>query len=185
MKGSRTVVLDIETGGFSKTKNAICSIGILVLDDNFEVKEEFYTLVSPYLRRPEIAEEEGQLCSYKDSAMEVHKIPMDEILKAPSAEEVGALIFDLLINNDINTIMGFCSDIFDKPWIEEFFDRFGGKFKFDVSIDVMKMAMSKGHKKHSLEALCEHYKIVNEDAHNALSDCKATLKLFHALMPEN
>lgn len=178
-------IIDIETGGFSKTKNAICEIAILIVDENREVIKEWSSLIAPYPRRIEVAEEEGQLVSYKEDAMAIHKIPMDEILQAPSAEQIGEEIFELLNEHGISVIVGHNCKSFDKPWVEEFMERFGNGFKFDSAKDTMHIAKSKGLEPFNLPALCKRFEIENESEHRALGDCHATLKLWKALNPIN
>ncbi len=39
-------------------------------------------------------------------------------------------------------------------------------------------------RRHSLEALCEHYGIVNKNAHRAYEDAEATAKVFVKLMDD-
>lgn len=172
-------VIDIETGGFSKTKNAICEIAILVFNRDFELVREFQTLIAPYPRNAEVAEEVGQLVSYKDDAMAIHGIPMDDILKAPTAMEVAEEISDILDSNGVVQFIGHNIKKFDKPWVENFMRRFGHpSFTMDC-IDTMELSKSKGNAKNGLEDLCTQYGIENHKAHRALGDCFATIELYH------
>lgn len=174
-------VLDIETGGFNKKKNAICEVAILILDNDLKVINEYQTLISPYIRCPEVAEKEGQLVSYKDDAMAVNGISMDDILKAPKAEVVANEIFELLEDHTVRCLIGHNLDAFDKPWIEDFMKRMGVNCIIEKSIDTMKLSKKKGNKINSLEVLCEQYKIENVEQHRALGDCYATLELLNKL----
>lgn len=174
-------VLDIETGGFSRTKNAICEIGVLILNVQLEVIEEYRTLISPYIRNPLLSDFDGQLCSYKDDAMEINGIQMEDILKAPSAEVVAKEFVELFTNHNIYKCIGHNIDGFDKPWIEEFLQRFEVPFEFPETIDTMKMSKKSGEKKNSLKELCEKLGIENKNAHTAIGDCYATLELYIGL----
>jgi len=73
-------VIDIETGGFSKEKNGICEIGIIAVDENNIETGSLNVLINPYTRPLEFQEEPNQLVSYKDDAMAVHGITLDELL---------------------------------------------------------------------------------------------------------
>lgn len=174
-------VIDIETGGFSKTKNAICEIAILVLNRDFEVLREYQTLIAPYPRNAEVAEEAGQLVSYKEDAMAIHGIPMEEILKAPKAEDVADEISDILDSNVVVQFVGHNIKKFDKPWVENFMRRFGyPSFTMDC-IDTMELSKAKGNHKNNLEDLCIQYQISNDKAHRAMGDVKATARLWEIL----
>lgn len=174
-------VLDIETGGFSKKKNAIVEVAILFLNSDREIVEEYQTLIAPYPRNPEVAEEEGQLVSYKEDAMAVHGIPMEEIMNGPSAEEVGAKIVELIMKHDAHVIVGHCAKGFDRPWIENFLERFGNGYKFRSCIDTCDLSKAIGSKVNDLPFLCQKHGIEHIDAHRALADCHATLSLWKCL----
>ena len=53
--------IDIETSGFSITKNAVCEIALIAVNDNHEIVDTFHSLILPYKR-----EDSDELCSYKD-----------------------------------------------------------------------------------------------------------------------
>jgi len=177
-------VLDLETSGFSKTKNAICEIGILIVDSDFKIIEEYESLIKPYPRRKEHQEEGKKMVSYKEDAMKINGILMEDLEAAPDAEIIGKEVLEILTKYGVTTIIGHNAKSFDMPWIHEFLDRFGGGFKFDDVIDTLLMArrirnVKKGNK---LPELCELFGIENKDEHRALGDCNATLKLLQVLI---
>ena len=176
-------VIDIETGGFSKTKNAICEVACIIVNDKLEEVEGYVAVIAPYARRAEIAEEEGQLCSYKPDAMAIHGILMEEIENGRPAEEVGKTLFDMLTKHGVTHIIGHNVKSFDKPWIEEFLDRFGGGFKFENSICTMIESKNKlPIGTHTITDCLNYFGISNENEHRAFGDARATLKLWLELI---
>lgn len=175
-------VLDIETGGFSKKKNAICEIGVLIIDKDLNIVKEFQTLIAPYIRDKEVAEEEGQLCSYKEDAMNCHGIPMEDILSAPSAEWVCESLVAILAENNVEYLVGHNLKAFDKPFIEDLLQRFGFELIPEKVIDTMIISRELGNKKNSLRDLCSGYGIKRVEAHRALGDCYDTFELWKILL---
>ncbi len=184
MGSKNYAIIDIETGGFSKEKNGICEIAVLIVNSSLNVEEEFTTLIKPYKREPQFIGEDGnEFVSYKESAMQVNGIDLDEMEeKGLEAEEVGVAILNILKNWDIDTIVGHNVKSFDKRWVEYFMSRFGDGFTFDFLIDTLILARDKfGKGGNSLPELAEKFGVVNQDEHRALGDCYATLGVWENL----
>ncbi|MNR23980.1 DNA polymerase III PolC-type [compost metagenome] len=173
MKG----ILDIETGGYSITKNGVCEIALLAVNHNNEIVDTFHTLIKPYTR--EAGSEE--LVSYKDDAMAVNGLTIEQLIE--EGVEVDEAMLDLknfIINHGIETIIGHNSNAFDIPRVHYLLDRFAN---FGILLFPKEDTMLLARQKHQLpsyklEALCEHFGIVNTDKHTAKGDTAATLELY-------
>lgn len=171
---------DIETGGFSITKNGVCEIGLIVIDDNYNYIDTFYSLIKPYKR-----EDSDELVSYKDDAMAINGLTVEQLER--DGEEIIIVLLDLinaLKSNNVTEIIGHNSKVFDTPRIDYLLTRF---LKCDLSFlkqeDTMEIAKLKLKlPSYSLESLCKHFGIVNEKQHSALGDVMATIELYKQLM---
>lgn len=168
-------IIDIETGGFSITKNGVCEIGVLIINEQYEVLMHHYWIIKPYTRP-----DSDELVSYKDDAMAVNGISMDEIEKGFDIESV----CDAFVKNiecfNVKTLIGHNFRLFDNPRLKYLVERFT-EYKFDYDIlDTLEESKKQGLnlESYSLESLCKHYGIVNNDCHRALGDCYATLELL-------
>lgn len=173
MKG----ILDIETGGFSITKNGVCEIALLAVNHNNEIVGTFHRLIKPYTREAG----SDELVSYKEDAMAINGHTVERLIE--EGVEVDEAMLDLknfILSYGIEIIIGHNSNAFDVPRVDYLLNRFAN---FGISLlqkqDTMLMAKEK-HRlpSYKLEALCEHFGIVNTDSHTALGDTKATLELF-------
>lgn len=171
-------VIDLETSGFSITKNAICEIGILIVNDALEVLEENSWIIKPYTR-----DGTEELCSYKDDAMAVHGIPMQEIENGHSIEDVVKYLEVVLYGNNVQVLIGHGIKAFDYPRLDYIFKRFSiftlDKLAIeDTLIDARKQLNLPCNK---LGSVCDHFGISNKDSHRALGDCYATLEVYKKL----
>lgn len=173
--------LDIETGGFSKEKNGVCEIALIAVDKDNNVVDEFHALIKPYPR----ANDTDELVSYKDDAMAIHGITLEELIE--HGQEVKTVLENLIafmIKHNIQTIIGHKSDIFDIPRIVHLLERFT-EHSIDHlrKIDTMTLAKDKIQlPSYSLPNLCAHFGIENKDSHRALGDSYATLDLYKILI---
>lgn len=176
-------IIDIETGGFSKEKNGICEIGMLIIDDQYRVIGQFCTLIQPYPR-----EGSDELVTYEDKAMAVNGITMDMLSDCDfHPTYVCNIINFLLIQNQVDTFIGHNIDVFDKPWLGYFFKSWGGDRSLDFNTvateDTLTIAkeLLPGLTSHSLPNLCKHFGITNHSSHRAMGDCMATLEVYKIL----
>lgn len=172
-----TAVIDIETGGFSITKNGVCEIAAVILSPKFEILDTFQTYIKPYKR-----ENSEELVSYKDDAMAVNGISMEQLEAGKEVEHAVMNFFDFLEGQEVQTIVAHGRH-FDFPRIEYVSRRFVGStldnFKKECTIDLAKSKLNVGS--YSLENLCEFLGISNEKAHSALGDALATARLYEIL----
>jgi len=168
-------ILDLETSGFSITKNAIVEIGIVVINKNYEVINSHSKIIKPYTRPDSI-----ELVSYKDDAMAVHGITMNEINSGYDVIEVLEHLKSILVEYEVTTLIGHNIKTFDLPRLDYLFKRFTEHELNYIILDTLEEARNKGLnlESYSLDALCKHYGIINNDSHRALGDCFATLELL-------
>lgn len=171
--------MDIETGGFSKEKNALCSVGALIVDQNLTVVDELYLLVGPHSRRGE-----NEPASYKPDAMVVNGLTEEQLRKdGVSVGVVMGMLEGLFRKYEILAFIGHNAKMFDIPWLTEYMLRFGNGYKFNYVIDTLEMSRKRWTlPNYDLSRICQHLGIQNDNAHNALSDCRATLELYRRLI---
>ncbi|AHK11365.1 DNA polymerase III epsilon subunit [Flavobacterium sp. phage 1/32] len=178
-------ILDTETGGFSTTKNGVCEIALLIVSEDLtEVVGEHTWLIKPYTR----ADDTEELVSYKDDAMAVHGIKLEELEeKGLEVRAVCSGFLSVLKDNNVRSLMGHNVNAFDIPKVEHLTTRFLGKdLKKYAKICTLKL--SRAHleaKDFKLETLCAEYKIEQKEAHRALSDCYSTLEIARILHEQN
>lgn len=175
------IVFDCETGGLNPQKNPIIEIALYVINNDLEYVAEYETLVKPY----------GDLI-YTPQAMEVHKIPMEQILSEGKdiklvVKEMIDFIKPLKLGKFAKPIfVGHNIYKFDGPYLESVFS-FCGKSMFDVVEnhyeDTMWIARKKwGNKEQianfQLTTCCNKVGIEFVQAHRAMTDTKATARLF-------
>ena len=172
-------IIDLETGGFSITKNGICEIGILIVNDALEVVHERSFLIKPYTRA-----DSEELVSYKEEAMKVNGISMEEIENGEDVEKVIAEIINLFCTYGVEGLIGHNLRNFDLPRIKYLFERFWkctvlDSFEIIDTLELCRENLSLDCNK--LQSICEHFEIVNNSLHRALGDCYATLEVYRRL----
>lgn len=172
--------LDIETGGFSISKNGVCEIALIAVNENNEVVDTFCTLIQPYKR-----EDSDELVSYKDDAMAVNGLTVEKLI-AEGIEVVEAIteLNDFLIKHNIHTIVEHCLNTFDTKRIEYMLSRFAQSSIAQMRV-VNTIDLAKGKLQlpsYSLPNLCAHFGIENTKAHSAEGDALATLELYKRLL---
>lgn len=158
------VAFDLETTGLNVDEDNIIEIGAVKVE-NGKVTDRFMEFVRP----------EQPISSVITNITGI----TDEMVS--SARETGEIVDDFL---------RFCGDyvlvghniIFDYKFMKKYAGQYGHPFE-KKGIDTLKIAR-KVHRElesKSLEALCEHYEIINSAAHRAYHDALATAKLYHML----
>lgn len=174
-------ILDIETGGFSTTKNGVCEIALLIVSEDLtEVISEHVWLIKPYTR----ADDTDELVSYKDDAMEVHGIKLEELEQnGLDVKSVCAGFLSVLQDANVNILMGHNVKAFDIPKVDHLTTRF-----LNVSLNgyskICTLELSKRHlsfNSNKLQDLCAELGIIQTESHRALSDCYSTFQLAKVL----
>ncbi|MGL5468022.1 MAG: 3'-5' exonuclease [Shewanella sp.] len=171
--------IDLETGGFSISKNGVCEIAMVITDNRLNILHEFHTLIKPYTR-----ESYAELVSYKPDAMAVNRISIEDLhSKGRDVCHVTQEIIELIHNWKIVTIIGHNSIAFDVPRLDYLLNRFQNcTIKKMFHLDTLPMAKNRyNFDSYSLEHLCTQFGIVNEKTHSALGDAKATIELYRKL----
>lgn len=174
---------DLETGGFSITKNGICEIAVIAVDESdLSIKDKFHELITPYTR----ADDTDELVSYKEDSMIINGLTERELIELGNdVVIVCRSLHDFIIKNNITTLIGHCSKTFDIHRVKYLFERFLG---IDLMMlvnqeDTHEIAKSKlslpGYK---LLDLCTHFGIVNEKEHSAMGDTMATYEVYKKLI---
>jgi DNA polymerase III epsilon subunit-like protein len=182
MDGNK-IFFDLESGGFEKTKNALCELGAIVVNSNNEIIDKLQFYVRPYKR-----EASDELHSYKPDAMAVNGITEQQIAEGHLIELVLLKFIKLIVDHEVQTVIGHNSDFFDVKWISYLLGRFTPHQQyFDQlrKVDTMKLAQAKidcRPANYKLGTLCAYYGIEITDAHTAIGDCTATLELYKRLI---
>ncbi|MBC7750077.1 MAG: 3'-5' exonuclease [Methylotenera sp.] len=178
--------LDIETGGFSTTKNGICEIALVVVDDNFKVVDVFHELIKPYTRLNEDGTESVELVSYKDDAMAVNGLTVERLVnEGLDVVEVSIKLSGFIDKHNIQTVIGHNSNAFDIPRVEYLLNRFVSGYSIQNKRKVDTMVLAKDKLKlssYKLEFLCAHFGIQIMDQHTAKGDALATFELYKILI---
>lgn len=161
-------VLDIETTGLSKFRDAILEIGCIKIR-NHEVVDKMCVLIHPH----------QTISSYITSINHI----TNEMVEREGIELEEALIQlydfieeDILIGHNLSFDMGFICQKSDEC--------LGLSFD-NQCIDTLSLARRKlCLPNYKLETLCNYYHIENKKAHRALSDVIATYELFEKLINE-
>lgn len=180
MKNTNYAIIDIETGGFSKEKNAICEIGLIIIGPYFAELARYEAIIKPYKR---IGSDE--LASYKFDAMQVNNILMKDIEAGKELKVVLHELIDILEQFDARIFVGHNASNFDFKWIDYLIENHSDKpFDFTECLDTMKMAkmLLPSLPSHSLKSVCSHFGVVNNNAHRAIGDVEATLGILKHLL---
>lgn len=161
------VVFDIETTGLSTTNDRIIEIGAVKVIDGIIV-EEFSKLINPQISIPYGASSVNGITDYT-------------VKDAPYAGQVLSEFQRFIQGTDF--LIGHNANRFDYPFLVSEFQRNFVKHETIKTKDTLWIARSrvKGLPSYSLKNLCIHFNIVNDTAHRALSDAKATQSLFEKI----
>ncbi|MEJ0002264.1 MAG: 3'-5' exonuclease [bacterium] len=173
MKKHNLAFIDIETTGLNVTKNEIIEIGCVIVTPDFGLVEEFDLKI-----KPEHIEHADPV------ALKVnHYHPKDWVF-AYTLKEAMQIFADKVKN----CIMVGQNVAFDSGFLEYAFIQTGIKNSMHYhKLDTISMVWAKLHREPDLEhfslrELCARFDIVNENAHTALSDARATFELYKKLM---
>lgn len=162
---SRFAVVDVETTGGHASKHRITEIGIALVDDGRIVKT-YEQFVNPETDIPR-------------HIVTLTGITNEDVEDAPLFKDVAAEVSELLqdrtfVAQNVN---------FDYSFIKTEFERAGSTFQAK-RLCTSRYARSRinGLKRSSLKVLAEHFQVVNENPHRALSDAITAAKILIELM---
>ncbi|TCK89023.1 DNA polymerase-3 subunit alpha (Gram-positive type) [Natranaerovirga hydrolytica] len=159
------IVVDIETTGMNPIYSKITEIGaIKVYKDRVETYNE---LINP-------------LISIPDEIVKLTGIDDLMVKQAPTIQEVMPRFLEFCEGENV-PIIGH-NIMFDYSFLKYNATTLGYSFE-RKGIDTLQLARKylKALKSRSLNNLCVHYDIKNEEAHRALSDAYATYELFERI----
>lgn len=166
MKSTPVIVLDIETTGLSPYRHKITEIAAVKVV-NGEVIDTFQTLINPETPIPSFI---TRLTGIND----------DMVRDAPTVDKILPNLKEFLGND----IIVAHNASFDYKFISHNLFLHEKKHLSNPKLCTVKLA----NRVHSdlpskkLSALCQHYGFVNENAHRAMSDVEATVKVFYEMV---
>ena len=172
--------LDIETGGFSKEKNGVCEIAVVITDLNLQVIDVFHHLIAPYTRPCGV-----ELVSYKEDAMAINGLTVEKLVAEGVPVELVMKFLAAKLNAlNVHTMIGHNIPTFDIPRVEYLMNRFAGLVFGPFNVEcTMKMAREKlpNLASHKQPDLLEHFGIENPNGHTAKGDAFALIELYKRL----
>lgn len=166
-------VVDLETTGFDPRTDRIVQMAAVVVNTRGEVIDSFDTVVKP--ESPE---------QYEHGAEHVHGISREMV------EETGMPLreaMERIWSISEGKVFTAHNARFDIGFLEAESERIGLSRKITDYVDTLalaRMADSDRTRKHSLEALCAHYGITRDRAHEARSDATATAQVLMRLIED-
>ena len=166
------VVVDCETTGVSPSSDRILQIAAVVVNAQGELIDSFDTIV-----KPESPDE------YVHGAEHIHGISPFHVQQGMPLRRA----LERLIEIAEGRIFTAHNAPFDVGFIHAEAERVGISYRFDKYIDTLTLSRrldTEKIRRHTLDALCEHYGIIRERAHEALSDATATASVLTRLLQE-
>lgn len=165
-------VVDLETTGFNPAKDRIVQMAAVVMDGRGRVVDTFDTVVKP--ESPD---------QYEHGAEHVHGISREMVQNGMPLRQALQKIWSITEGR----VFTAHNARFDVSFLEAESERVGMGRQVDRYLDTLALARSadkEKQRKHSLEALCQHYGVERERAHEAMSDAKATAQILMQLISE-
>jgi DNA polymerase III epsilon subunit family exonuclease len=172
MRDVSFAVVDFETTGIDPETDRVIQVAAIVINGEGEIVESFDTVVRP--------ENPAQ---YTHGAEHVHGISVEQVAKGMPLREALEKVWTISKGN----VFTAHNAMFDINFLHAESARVGLENKIDTYVDTLALARRTDQdrtRKHSLHALCEHYGIDHENAHEAKSDATATAELLIHLMRE-
>lgn len=165
-------VVDFETTGVNPTTDRIVQAAAVVVNGLGEVVESFDTVV-----KPESPDE------YVHGAEHVHGISAEQVARGMPLRQALQKIWDI----SDGKLFAAHNARFDINFLHAESQRVGLDKTVDGHVDTLALSRltdAERSRRHTLEALCEHYGIERERAHDALADASATAELLVRLLRE-
>lgn len=163
-------VVDCETTGVNPETDRILQLAAIVVNGEGEIVNSFDTVV-----RPESP------ADYTHGAEHIHGISAEQVAQGMPLREALQKLWDI---SDGNLFTAHNAK-FDIGFIHAESKRVGLERQVETYIDTLALSRktdAEKERKHSLDALCEHYGIERDRAHEAKADATATAQLLIHLM---
>ena len=170
LKDVSFAVVDFETTGINPSTDRIVQLAAIVVNGEGQIVEEFDTVVKP--ESPDI---------YTHGAEHIHGISETEVANGMPLSEALKKLWDISSGN----VFTAHNARFDIGFLHAESERIGLDYRVESHIDTLSLARKTDtdkSRRHSLEALCQHYGIQREKAHDAKADATATAELLMHLM---
>ena len=159
-------ILDVETTGFSRF-DRIVEIAILRIDRQCRITREYQTLINPL-------QDVGPT--------HIHNVTATMVKDAPAFKDVAR---DILAFLPEKTLVVGHNVSFDLKFIErELSAELGRPVRYNSFCTLKQSRKYLESPSYKLGEICRRYGISNDEAHAAMGDTKATLKLFEILLGE-
>jgi DNA polymerase-3 subunit epsilon len=165
-------VVDCETTGVNPETDRILQVAAIIVTGEGEVVDQFDTVV-----RPESPE------SYTHGAEHIHGISKEQVENGMPLREALEKLWTISSGN----VFTAHNARFDIGFLHAESERVGLSNRIETHVDTLALARKTDAEKtrrHTLDALCEHYGIEREKAHDAKADATATAELLIHLMKE-
>ena len=165
-------VVDCETTGVNPETDRILQVAAIIVNGEGEVVDQFDTVV-----RPESPE------NYTHGAEHIHGISKEQVENGMPLREALEKLWTISSGN----VFTAHNARFDIGFLHAESERVGLSNRIDTHVDTLALARKTDAEKtrrHTLDALCEHYGIEREKAHDAKADATATAELLIHLMKE-
>lgn len=170
LKDVSFAVVDFETTGVNPSTDRIVQLAAIVVNGEGEIVDEFDTVVKP--ESPD---------NYTHGAEHIHGISESQVAEGMPLSQALRKLWDISSGN----VFTAHNARFDIGFLHAESERIGLNERIDSHIDTLSLARkidAEKTRRHSLEALCEHYGIQREKAHDAKADATATAELLMHLM---
>jgi len=172
LTNERFLVFDIETTGLDHSVDRIVQIATLQIDKS-EIVHRWVSLVNPERPIPE-------------AASNVHGIFDGAVREAQEFWRIAPIVAQLAAGRHL---LGYNAAHFDAPFVRAEFLHAGKTISERYPVDALIWVREidryvPGQGRHRLEATCRRWNVPTLKAHDALSDCEATWRLFRTLVEE-
>ena len=172
MRDIRFAVVDFETTGFAPANNRIVQLAAIVINGEGDLVDSFDTVV-----RPESPSE------YTHGAEHIHGISADQVSQGMPLSEALQKLWAISKGATFTAH----NAQFDIGFLHAESERVGLTERVDEHLDTLllsRLTDAERTRRHSLEALCEHYGIELTHSHEARADATATAELLMHLFRE-
>lgn len=179
MRKNNLAFIDVETTGFDPQKHEVIEIGCVVVKQLNDIGTQFQVIKELELKiKPERLEDADP------GALRVNGYNDADWLFAHTLQEA-MTVFAEATKDAVFVAHNLA---FDYSFIQEAFKKTGVENKmFFQKMDTISIAYAKLHKditveRFSLQKLTEYFGIVNQRAHTALADARATFEVYEKMM---